>query len=158
MLEQLRDLYHAERLINESLEHITVFASHPRLVSTITKYQSQQEDQLMRLRQVFEQLFERKRGEVSEPIAAMNKQFDELMRRSDDLEILDAMIIINLQHQIHYKIAGYGAVCTYLKHLGMVELASVLHENLEVEKKTDRQLAMIADSFIDREAIAPEVH
>lgn len=155
MLEQLRDLYHGESLIQHSLDKMSLLASHPRLVNAIKNYQIKQSDEKMRLRQVFEQLFKQKRGEVSQPLTAMTQQFEELLKRSNHSQILDAMIVVNLQHQIHYKIAGYGAVCTYLKHMGMIELAAILHQNLEIEKKTDRQLAMIADSFIDREAIMP---
>ena len=100
-------------------------------------------------------LFVQKRGERSEPIVSMIDQLEDLVLRCEDKEILDAVIIVNLQHIIHYKIASYGAICTYLKHLGLHEEAEIMHLSLEMEKTNDRQFSMIAYLFIDREAIAP---
>lgn len=155
MLEQLRELYDGELKIHTLLNKLQEYASHPRLTTLIQHYIDLNEDQQLRIRQVFEMLFTQKRGERAEPIQSMIRKLEELVIRSEDLEIMDAVLIVNLQHIIHYKIAGYGAICTYLKHLGMLEAAEILHQNLEVEKNSDRQFAMIADSFIDREAIAP---
>jgi ferritin-like metal-binding protein YciE len=155
MLEQLRDLYDGEVQIHQALIHANKYASHPRLTDLMKRYVDANEEQQMRIRQVFEMLFTQKRGEKSEPIAALVDQFESLVKRCEDLEILDALIIVNLQHIIHYKIASYGAICTYLKHLGLLEAAEIMHKSLDVEKESDREFSKIADSFIDREAIAP---
>lgn len=155
MLEQLRDLYDGEMRVIDVLDKLRTFTLHPRLNTLVHQNIESNDEQQMRLRQIFERLFVQKRGERSEPIVSMIDQLEDLVLRCEDKEILDAVIIVNLQHIIHYKIASYGAICTYLKHLGLHEEAEIMHLSLEMEKTNDRQFSMIADLFIDREAIAP---
>jgi ferritin-like metal-binding protein YciE len=155
MVEELRELYDAEVQVLDAMTRLMTYPTHPRLSTMMQHYIDLNEEQQMRIRQVFENLFVQKRGEKSASMTTMIKKLDELTLRCEDAETLDALIVVNLQHMIHYKIASYGAICTYLKHLELFEEADIMHQSLEVEKNIDRQLAMIADSFIDREAIAP---
>ena len=71
---------------------------------------------------------------------------------SADPEVMDAAIITALQHVNHYKIASYGAICTYANMLGMYPLAAAIHENLEEEKQMDRKLIIIAEEVVNRKA------
>jgi ferritin-like metal-binding protein YciE len=157
LLEQMRDLYDCEVRIHKTMEKTLQYASHPRLSHLLHQYIDQIEEQQMRIRQVFEMLFAQKRGEKSISIISLINQFESLVMRCEDFEILDALIVVNIQHFLHYKIASYGAICTYLKHLSLLEPAEILHNNLEVEKLYDLRFSEIADEFIDREAIGPMV-
>ena len=157
MLEQLRDLYHGEAHVLKELYDVPEKITDESLRNLVRQYVVMHEDQILRLRQVFELQFEQKRGEFARPIRAMVEDIHDLVRRCEDTEVLDASLIVALQHIIHYKIAGYGAVCTYAKQLGFLDEAVILHTNLEEEKKYDRKLAMVADATINRKAISPQV-
>jgi ferritin-like metal-binding protein YciE len=153
MIEQLRDLYHGENELDELLPKMVEKTSEPRLRKIFEDYLVQNKEQVMRLRQSFEPLYEQKRGEMCDAMLAMTKEARDLMSRSADVHVRDAGLITALQHIIHYQIAGYGAVCTYAKMLGFDQVASIIHKNLEVEKKTDRKLAMLAEEVINERAI-----
>lgn len=157
MLEQLRDLYHGEAHVLKELYELPSKVQDPELKKVVREYVDVHEDQIMRLRQVFNLQFEQKRGESSEPMYALVSNVDKLVRRCVDPEVLDASLVTALQHIMHYKIAGYGAVTTYAKLLGYLEEAGILHNNLEAEKKYDRKLALLADSVINRKALTPQV-
>jgi len=157
MLEQMRDLYHAEAFILNELYDLPAKVYDDELRAVVKRYIDAHDEQIMRLRQVFDLQFEQKRGGICEPMFAMVSQIDKLIRRSMDPEIRDAAIITALQHIMHYKIAGYGAATTYAKLLGYFEEARILHLNLKDEKDFDRKLAMMADSMINPRAIEPSL-
>ncbi len=153
MLEQLRDLYHAESHALKELYGITERVTDIGLQKVVKSYLELHEDQIMRLRQVFEKQFEQKRGEECWAMEAMVSNVHVLALRCEDAEVRDAALITSLQHIIHYKIAGYGAVTTYARELNLRDEARILHESLENEKKFDQELATLADSRINVKAI-----
>ncbi|MEQ9050803.1 MAG: DUF892 family protein, partial [Marinoscillum sp.] len=134
------------------LEQMRLQASNHLLVKLITKYQRTTDDNHWVLKQVFNDLFMQKRGEKNETIRLMEEQTLDIVERCATPEVKDAAIIISLQHIIHFKIASYGAVATYANIMGLYGDASKLHLLVELEKKIDRQLAMLADGEVDRKA------
>jgi len=152
MVEQLRELYDAEVQLAPFLEKMRLEAKSYQLTQLITKYQKTADDNHWVLKQVFNDLFVQKRGEKNESIRLMEEQTEGILSRCRTSEVKDAAIIISLQHIIHYKIASYGAVATYANIIGLYNDASKLHQLVELEKRTDRQLAMLADGEIDRKA------
>ncbi len=152
MIEQLRELYDAELHLSEFLGEMRLQAVDHQLVKLIEKYQKTSEDNQWVLKQVFNDLFTQKRGAKNEAIRLMESQSNKIINRCKTNEVKDAAIIIGIQHIIHYKIASYGAVATYANVIGLYKDAGKLHELVELEKKTDRHLAMLADSEIDRKA------
>jgi len=152
MVEQLRDLYHAEKELDKLLPAMIRSTSDSQLEKVIDDYLYDNEGQIMRLRQVFELLYLQKRGETCEAINAMVKEANDMMKRSADAAVMDAGIITALQHIIHYEIAGYGAICTYAKMLDKENIAAIIHKSLEEEKKTDLKLADLAQEVINNRA------
>ena len=52
----------------------------------------------------------------------------------------------------HYEITRYGTLVAFAKQLGREDCASVLQQNLEEEKATDKKLTAIAESKVNRKA------
>ncbi len=152
MVEQLRELYDAEIQLVPFLEKMRLLATNHLLVKLITKYQRTTDDNHWVLKQVFNDLFMQKRGEKNAAVRLMEDQTLEILERCATPEVKDAAIIISLQHIVHFKIASYGAVATYANIMGLYGDASKLHMLVELEKKIDRQLAMLADGEVDRKA------
>jgi ferritin-like metal-binding protein YciE len=153
MVEQLRDLYHGETDLHGLLTKIVKSTHEPRLKQIIDDYRVDNESQVMRLRQVFELLFLQKRGETCQAMKAMIKEANDIIMRSSSPDVRDAGLITALQHTIHYKMAGYGAVCTYAKVLERFDIGRIMYINLEKEKKADRRLAVLAEEVINERAI-----
>lgn len=153
MEEQLREMYDGESQFSKALSLILPMATNSKLCELIIEYQKNSEDQIIRLKQVFNLLFKQKRGESNEVIRAMIHEAQNIIDRSMDFAVMDAGIVTTLQHIIHYKIAAYGAICNYSNILGLYEEAGIIHKNLEVEKRYDRELANLAQSSINLEAV-----
>lgn len=154
MVEQLRGLYFAEKQVKNFLTKIYPQTTQSDLGRIVRDYMKDNEDQILKLKRVFNDLYVQKRGETCTAMEALIKESKGLVKRSQDPAVLDAVIITVLQHLIHYKIAGYGAVCTYAKMLGLPTVADLLHPNLEIEKKTDRKLAILAEEVINGRAVS----
>ena len=52
--------------------------------------------------------------------------------------MLDAALLAAAQAVEHYEITRYGTLIAWAKQLGREDCASVLHQNLDEEKATDR--------------------
>nr|QIG92805.1 DUF892 family protein [Bradyrhizobium sp. 6(2017)] len=70
----------------------------------------------------------------------------------DDRTVLDAALIAAAQSVEHYEITRYGSLIAWAKKLGRDDCASVLQENLDEEKATDRKLNDMAVNGVNQRA------
>jgi ferritin-like metal-binding protein YciE len=152
MEEQLRDMFDSEKAFSKLLKKVQAKATDEQLKEIVKNYLEENEGQLLRLRRVFDILYKQKRGEKCDAIEAMIREAKDIISRSMDATVMDAGIITALQHIIHYQIAGYGAICNYANTLGHYNVAGLMHQNLEEEKRIDRKLAMLAEGSINIKA------
>lgn len=153
MIDQLRHLYYGKIELVKLLPKMRDLAHEPKLKQIMADYLIENSGQMMRLKQAFEILYIKSNREICEVMKAMINEAHNIMKRSNDAEVMDAALITSLQHIIHYEIAGYGAVCTYAQMLGMENLASTIHKNLVEEKRKDEQLITLALSAVNKHAI-----
>jgi ferritin-like metal-binding protein YciE len=66
--------------------------------------------------------------------------------------VRDAGMIIAAQKVEHYEIAAYGSLVQLAKTMGQNEVANLLAQTLEEEKRTDQLLTQLAESRINVEA------
>jgi ferritin-like metal-binding protein YciE len=153
MIMQLRNLHYGEIELIKLLHKIKDLATEPILKQIMADYLIENTGQVMRLQQVFELLFIESKEETCEAMKAMIKEADDIMKRIDDTQVMDAGIITALQHIIHYEIAGYGAVCTYAQMLDMEDIAATVHKNLVEVKRKDQQLIDLAERAVNKRAM-----
>ena len=67
----------------------------------------------------------------------------------DDKQVLDAALIAAAQAVEHYEITRYGTLIQWAKQLGREDCASVLKQNLDEEKATDKKLTELAESKVN---------
>ncbi|MFL5333254.1 MAG: ferritin-like domain-containing protein, partial [Geminicoccaceae bacterium] len=143
-VEELRDIYHAERQITKALPKMAKAASSPELKQAFELHLEQTRGQIERLDQVFEQMDLAKRGKKCEAMEGLLEEARSTMEEIEDKSVLDVGMIINAQKVEHYEIAGYGSLVSLAKQLGHDEVATLLQETLEEEKQTDQKLNQVA--------------
>jgi ferritin-like metal-binding protein YciE len=79
---------------------------------------------------------------------------EERVKKAPASEVRDAGIIAAAQRVEHYEIAGYGTVRTYARLLHEAEAERPLQETLDEEAATDKTLTRLAESLVNREALA----
>ncbi|RIH77008.1 hypothetical protein Mterra_03814 [Calidithermus terrae] len=153
-LEELRDLYDAEKQITKALPKMMEAASSPELQRAFQMHLEQTKKQIQRLEKVFEAMGEDPAGEHCEGIEGLLKEGEELLgkRKEADPAVFDAALIVAAQKVEHYEIAAYGSVCTFAEMLGKREDKELLGSTLEEEEATDEKLTRLAESLINPEA------
>ena len=151
-VQELRDIYHAERQITKALPRMAKAASSPELKQAFEDHLEQTRGQIERLDQVFEQLDLPKRAKKCEAMEGLIEEARSTMEEIEDDGVLDVGMIINAQKVEHYEIAGYGSLVALARQLGHEDVASLLAETLDEEKETDQKLNQIALSIANPQA------
>jgi ferritin-like metal-binding protein YciE len=143
-VEELRDIYHAEKQITRALPKIAKAATAPELKQAFELHLEQTRGQIERLDKVFEQLDLPKRAKKCEAMEGLLEEARSTMEEIEDATLLDVGMIINAQKVEHYEIAAYGSLVALAKQLGHGQAAKLLEETLEEEKETDQKLNEVA--------------
>jgi ferritin-like metal-binding protein YciE len=153
-VEQLKDLYSAEKQLVDALPKIADAASAPELKNAFREHLSQTRQHVERLEKIFQSLNESPKGETCEGMKGLIKEGEEMIKMKGQPEVIDAGLIAAAQRVEHYEIAGYGTVRTYAELLGEQEAVRLLERTLQEEEETDEKLTEIAESRINEEAFA----
>ena len=145
-VNELRDIYSAEKQLTRALPRMAKAAQHPALRQAFEGHLEETRGQVDRLDQVFEQLDLPKRAKKCEAMEGLIEEAREHMEEIDDKALLDVGMIISAQKVEHYEIAGYGSLVALAKQLGQQKAAVLLEQTLGEEKAADQKLNEIAMS------------
>ena len=151
-LEQLRDLYSAEKQIIEALPNMIEKTSHPELRRGFEMHLRQTEEQLRRLEQIGKRIGQDLSGHKCKGMEGLLEEGEELLEERADSDVLDAALIASAQRVEHYEMAGYGCARTYAAQLGLSNVARLLQQTLEEEAAADEKLTQIAMGEVNAEA------
>jgi ferritin-like metal-binding protein YciE len=146
-VDELKDLYSAEKQLTKALPKMAKASSSPDLRAGFEEHLEQTKGHVERLEQIFEMLEERPTGKKCVGMEGLVKEGAEIMGEDFSDEVMDAALIAAAQRVEHYEIAGYGTVCAYAELLGESEHASLLRETLEEEKQTDQKLTELSEDI-----------
>jgi ferritin-like metal-binding protein YciE len=152
-VEQLRDMYHAEKQLAKALPKVAKAASSDKLRQAIEHHKEQTEAQIERLEQVFESLDERKRGKRCEAMEGLIEEAQEMIEEIKTPEVRDVALIAAAQKVEHYEIASYGTLRSLAESMGHKDAEKLLAQTLEEEKETDQKLNQLALSDINKTAL-----
>lgn len=146
-IEELKDLYSAEKQLTKALPKMAKAASSEELSSGFEKHLEQTQGHVERLEQIFSMLDEKAGGKKCKGMEGLVAEGAEIMGEDVNEEVMDAALISAAQRVEHYEIAGYGTVVAYAELLGESEQASLLRETLEEEKETDQKLTQLSQQI-----------
>lgn len=152
-IDELKDIYWAEKHLAKALPKMAKAATSNELRSAIEQHESETENHIMRLEQVFETIGRKASGKKCPAMVGLVEEGKEIMEETEDGSMTrDAGIISAAQKIEHYEIASYGTLRTLANQLGITEAAQLLEQTLEEEKNTDVKLTEIAESFVNESA------
>jgi ferritin-like metal-binding protein YciE len=146
-VEELRDLYSAEKQLVKALPKMAKAATSSDLRSGFEEHLEQTKGHVSRLEQIFDSLDAKPNGKTCKGMEGLIKEGSEMIEEDPEQEQLDAGLISAAQRVEHYEIAGYGGVRTYAQLLGDDEAVSLLEETLKEEKETDAKLTELAENI-----------
>lgn len=147
-LDELKDIYNAEKQLTKALPKMAKAASSEELQAAITKHLEETEGQIERLEQVFKLLGKPARGKTCKAMAGLVEEGKELMEEDAEPSTMDAALICASQKVEHYEIATYGTLITWSKILGHeATVTDLLKQTLAEEKQTDKNLSVLAETI-----------
>jgi ferritin-like metal-binding protein YciE len=153
-LEELKDIYHAEKQLVQALPRLAKSASSPDLKEAITSHLQETKGHVERLEQIFQDLGHAARGKRCKGMEGLLEEGKEIMEEEGEDAVIDAALIAGAQRVEHYEIAAYGCLRTYAQLLGYDGAAKLLSETLAEEEAADEKLNAIAESTVNAQAAA----
>lgn len=150
----LQDVYYAEKQLTKALPKMAKEADDSELKKAFTDHLKETEDHVERLEQAFKIIGKPAKGKKCDAILGIIEEGKEVIEEVDDEQVLDAGLIASGQAAEHYEIARYGTLCAWAKLIGKPQIARLLHETLEEEKKADALLGKIADRSVNQHALS----
>jgi ferritin-like metal-binding protein YciE len=154
LVDEVRDLYHAEKQLVKALPKMAKAASSDELREALVSHLSETENQVGRLEQVFELLEEKPRAKACAGMAGIIEEGSDALKEDAEPAVLDAMIIAAAQRAEHYEMAAYGTAAAWAEGLGLSEVAELLRDTLDEEKAADEKLTALAEAGINDAASA----
>lgn len=151
-VEELKDLYSAEKQLVKALPKMAKAANDPQLKEAFRTHLQETRRHAERLEQICRELGVSPRGKKCVGMEGLIEEGSDLIKEDPDPDVLDAGLISAAQHVEHYEMAGYGTVRTYARQLGFESQADLLQQTLDEEGKTDHLLTALAESGINIEA------
>jgi ferritin-like metal-binding protein YciE len=151
-VDELKDLYSAEKQLVKALPKMVKNATNPELKEAFSNHLAETEGHVQRLEKIFQMLGEKAGGKKCKGMEGLIEEAKELLEEDASEEVLDAGLISKAQHVEHYEMAGYGTVRTYAEQLGFSDQAKLLQQTLDEEGKANELLTQIAESSVNLDA------
>ena len=90
LVDELRDLYHAEKQLTKALPKLAKVATHPGLREAFEAHLAETQDHVARLEEVFDSLDQPKRAKPCPGMAGIVEEGSHLLREDADGYLLDA--------------------------------------------------------------------
>ena len=144
LIDELKDLYSAEKQIVRALPKLAKAASSAELQEALLSHLEETKGQVARLEQIGEIVGKKLTGKTCVGMKGVLDEGSEVLEDTDKGLVRDAALISASQRVEHYEMAGYGSAREFAKLLGLTDVASLLDETLAEEKNADKKLSGIA--------------
>jgi ferritin-like metal-binding protein YciE len=135
-LHELGDVLYAERTLVKALPKLQEEASDEELAKGFADHLEETRQHVKNVEQAFEALGEQAKAEKCPGIEGIKKEHDDFVsNESPSQEVLDAFLTGAGARTEHYEIAAYEGLVTMAEAMDEREVARLLSENLEQEKK-----------------------
>jgi len=157
MLEELREIYSAERIALRAYPRMKKAMQTQALREAVERHVEQTKEQVERLGRVFEMMDAKTRGKTCHSMQGLIEEAQEHIEADLPPELLEVMLVSDLQKIEHFEIAAYGSAKAHAQALGLQEAAGLLDETLNEEKETDTLLNQIAMEEVNPQAVGEMV-
>lgn len=153
-IDELKDVYNAEKQILTALPKMAKAANSPDLAEAFTKHLDETKGHVSRLEQIFQSLDLPVRGKKCKGMEGLLEEGKEILEEDGEESVIDAGLISAAQRVEHYEMAAYGCLRTYAELLGHDDIVELLEETLKEEEAADDTLTELAEGGINAAAAA----
>ena len=151
-IDELRDMYNAEKQITKALPKMVKAATTAPLADAFNAHLKETQGQITRLEKVFESLDEPVKSKTCDGMTGILEEGKDLMSEDFDEAAMDAALIAAAQKVEHYEIGSYGTLIAWAEAMGHDEAARLLKQTLAEEEAADEKLSALATGGINEHA------
>lgn len=152
-LNQLADLYDAERRILKALPKLAKAATNANLRKALLSHLKESKFHAKTLARVFDLFGAKARGRKCQATAGLLEEATEILITFQGSPAINAALISAAQKIEHYEIASYGCLHAWAGLLGNKEAAGLIQEILDEERGANDALTKLARSICNPEAM-----
>jgi len=152
-LNELADVYDAERRTVKALPKLAKLATCKRLKAVFEAHLTDSRDHVAKLEQVFAAMDVKPRGKTCRATVGLLEEADEAADEFKGSPALNAALVASAQKLEHYEIATYGCLHEWAELLGNRKSATLLKGILDNEKRTNEALNALAHGSLNEEAL-----
>jgi len=141
LVEELKDLYSAEKQIVRALAKLAKAARTVELKEALLSHFEETKGQVARLDQIFVILEKRAAGKTCVGMKGIVAESVEVLVESGKGVVRDVALIAAVRRIEHYEMAGYASVRALAKTLGQKEIVALLDATLQEEIAADKKLS-----------------
>jgi len=156
LADELKDIYSAENQMIKALPKLAEACDSDDLRRAFEEHLEQTRQHVQRIEQICEQLGVKPKGKKCMGMEGLVAEGTEILEADVEPDVLDAALIGAAQRVEHYEIAAYGTARAHARQLGFMNVADILSQTLEEEKKADLLLTGLAENRINVEAAMGE--
>lgn len=145
-LNELSDMYHAEKQLVKALPKLAKAARTDELRHAFEEHLEETERHVQRIESVFSLFNKPAKAKKCQAMDGIVDEGEEVLKEFKSTEALDAALIAAAQKSEHYEMASYGCLCSWAKELGKDQAVKLLKETLAEEKAADEKLTELAES------------
>lgn len=144
-LDQIADMYDAEKQLTKALPQMAKTARNEELREGFESHLEETKEHVTRLEELAKNLDVSIKHSTCQAMKGLVAEAKELMDEHEDTSALDDALIMAAQKVEHYEIATYGTLCAWAERLGFEEPVELLEQTLEEEKAADDKLTGVAE-------------
>jgi ferritin-like metal-binding protein YciE len=144
LIDELKDLYSAEKQIVKALPKLAKAALLPELQDVLLSHLEETKGQVSRLERIADLVGKKLTGKTCVGMKGVLEEGSEVLAETVEGTVRDAALIAASQRVEHYEMAGYGSARDFANMLGLSEVAALLEETLAEEKEADKKLTSIS--------------
>lgn len=147
LIEELKDLYSAEKQMTKALPKMVKAAFAEDLKEAFQNHLQETENQVERLDKISKILGKTLTGKKCKAMAGLVEEGKEIIEEDMEDTVRDVALIAAAQKVEHYEIASYGCARTYAKLLGMNDVEELLQQTLDEEGNANDVLTQISENL-----------
>jgi len=148
-VEQIRDIYDAEKQLVKALPKLAKAAENEDLAEGLRNHLQETQGHVSRLEEVFSLLGIPAKGKACKAMKGLVEEGAEAIEEEEKGAVRDLAMIAAAQRVEHYEISAYGTARTLAEHLNMDDAAGLLQQTENEEKEADSKLTKVAISIYD---------
>jgi len=148
LVEQLQDLYDAEKQLVKALPKIVEAAHSDELRDALHDHFKETQNQVRRLEQAFESLGLPPETKSCKGMKGLIAEGKDTIKEEMTAPFGDLALIAAAQRVEHYEISGYGTARAMAQSIGQEPIVALLEATLQEESQADTRLTGIAMSLM----------